>query len=270
VTHPELHNPVQRLQWWLLFPPNLRAADAVICVSNATRDALVTHYPEAARKAFTVHEAAPLAPTRPLVKRCTAGNYTLTVANVRPTKNVSILFNAILKLSSTNFTGNFVLAGADPYGQVSRFLAQHKETRLSWLESPSSDELKNLYRHAACYVSTSLTEGFCLPVLEAQSFGVPVVCSDLPVLREVAGAGALFFDPRDAQALANHIASLFANNDLAATLSGAALSNSSRFSWDQAATETVSIFERVLDGKLRGLSFPEPVSNTTDHRELCS
>lgn len=48
-------------------------------------------------------------------------------------------------------------------------------------------------------------EGFCLPVLEGQRFGVPVVCSDIPVLREVAGKGARFFDPRDSSDMASAI-----------------------------------------------------------------
>jgi glycosyltransferase involved in cell wall biosynthesis len=110
-----------------------------------------------------------------------------------------------------------------------------------------SDEILNaIYREAHCLVNTSLDEGFCLPVLEAQSRGVPVVCSDIPVLREVAGAGALFFDPKNPIALAENLFKVFADVSLHARIANLARHNATLFSWKRAAAETEAIFRHVL------------------------
>src|SRR5262249_46563060 len=61
-------------------------------------------------------------------------------------------------------------------------------------------ELAALYRGATLVLLPSDSEGFGLPALEALACGAPVLCSDLPVLREVAGAAALYAPPGDAGA----------------------------------------------------------------------
>lgn len=55
-------------------------------------------------------------------------------------------------------------------------------------------------RRARALLFPSFTEGFGLPLLEAMAVQTPIVCSDLPVLREVAGSDALYIDPTDGPA----------------------------------------------------------------------
>jgi glycosyltransferase involved in cell wall biosynthesis len=85
-------------------------------------------------------------------------------------------------------------------------------------------------------------EGFCLPLIEAQSCGAPVVCSDITVLREVAGEGALLFDPQDAKALAACLEKVFNDGELRRRLALAGRQNAARFSWARAAEEMEAIF----------------------------
>jgi glycosyltransferase involved in cell wall biosynthesis len=72
----------------------------------------------------------------------------------------------------------------------------------------SEAELWALYRHATVFAFPSRHEGFGLPVLEAMSQGVPVVASDIPVLREVAGGAAVLVAPDQPQQWAEAIAGL--------------------------------------------------------------
>ena len=78
-----------------------------------------------------------------------------------------------------------------------RFLGRVSEAHLSWL-----------YANADVFVFPSLAEGFGLPLLEAMAAGTPTICSDLPVLREVAGDAAAFFPSGASGALAVLLAGL--------------------------------------------------------------
>jgi glycosyltransferase involved in cell wall biosynthesis len=59
----------------------------------------------------------------------------------------------------------------------------------------SDEEIRNLYSFARVFVFPTFIEGFGLPPLEAMAFGVPVVCSDIPVIREVCGDAVRYADP---------------------------------------------------------------------------
>ena len=78
------------------------------------------------------------------------------------------------------------------------------------------------------------------------AYGLPVICSDLPVLHEVAGEGALFFDPTNDEMLADAIYRVMTDDALATRLSDSARQNAKRFSWERAAKETEAVFERLL------------------------
>ena len=86
-------------------------------------------------------------------------------------------------------------------------------------------------------------------MLEAQGQGVPVICSDIPVLREVAGEGALFFEPTVPVALAETLSMLFADAALHTRLANSARQNASLFSWERAAAETETLFRNVIEPK---------------------
>ena len=110
----------------------------------------------------------------------------------------------------------------------------------------SAAELEGLYAAAACVVLPTLAEGFGLPVLEAMSRGVAVACSDLPVLREVAGDAGLYFDPRSEPQIAGTIRRLLSDRPLAARLAGAGPGHAAHFSWERAARETLDSYRRAL------------------------
>jgi glycosyltransferase involved in cell wall biosynthesis len=113
---------------------------------------------------------------------------------------------------------------------------------LGWI---SAAELEGLYAAAAGFVFPTLAEGFGLPVLEAMARGTAVACSDIPVLREVVGDDALFFDPRSEAAIGAAISRLLADAPLAARLRAAGPQRAARFSWQRAAEETLASYRRA-------------------------
>jgi glycosyltransferase involved in cell wall biosynthesis len=109
----------------------------------------------------------------------------------------------------------------------------------------SVEELESLYAAAAAFVFPTLAEGFGLPVLEAMARSVPVACSDIPVLREVAGENALFFDPRSEEAIAGAINGLLGDAALGERLRAGGPGRAAHFSWRRAAEETLGSYARA-------------------------
>jgi glycosyltransferase involved in cell wall biosynthesis len=103
--------------------------------------------------------------------------------------------------------------------------------------------LARLYRGARCVAYVSLYEGFGLPVLEAMRSGTPVVASDIPALREVAGDAAVFVDPLDVSAIARGLRQAIAIRD---ELREAGLLRAAAFSWSRTAQETVVAYHDAL------------------------
>ena len=112
--------------------------------------------------------------------------YLLTVATFEPRKNLSRLVEAF-GCSGVSATHDLVVVGRTGWGPAL--------TGIETMTALDDETLAAAYAGATAVVMPSLYEGFGLPVVEAMQLGVPVVCSDIPVLREVTGGHARFIDP---------------------------------------------------------------------------
>ncbi|WP_101523944.1 glycosyltransferase family 4 protein [Nocardioides houyundeii] len=135
-------------------------------------------------------------------------------------------------------------AGEDPLRPVveEAGMAPWVELR-GWV---TDEELDDLRRRASAMAFPTLAEGFGLPVLEAMAQGLPVIASDLPVLHEVGGDAALWFDPHDLHSMAAAIESVATRPDLLAELAEAGRAQAALFSWERVARETLAVFHGVL------------------------
>jgi glycosyltransferase involved in cell wall biosynthesis len=95
----------------------------------------------------------------------------------------------------------------------------------------------------------SISEGFGMVVIEAMGLGLPVVCTDIPVLREIAGEAALFFRPDDPADLARQLRSLLDDGSLRAEMSGRALSRARGFSWARMAGAVETAYAQVASAR---------------------
>ena len=112
--------------------------------------------------------------------------YILSVATLNKRKNIPMLTDAYNQLDSDI---KLVLAG-----KASSESFNCNNRNIIFTGYLSDEELKVLYKHALLYVFPSVYEGFGIPIIDAQAFGIPVLCSDIPVFKEIAGKGAEFFE----------------------------------------------------------------------------
>jgi glycosyltransferase involved in cell wall biosynthesis len=187
--HPEAFPAWHRRTGGYALRAGARVADAVVAVSQFTRDELgdllgipadrVRVVPNGVDPVFT-----PDGPAAP-------GAYVLAVGTLEPRKNLGAAVEAA-RLAGVELR----VAGAQGWGGVDV---------PGWAGRPSDAELASLYRGARCLVYPSLYEGFGLPVLEAMACGTPVVTSRGGATEEIAGGAAVLVDATDPAAVAGGI-----------------------------------------------------------------
>lgn len=111
----------------------------------------------------------------------------------------------------------------------------------------SDEDLAVLYQEAEAFVFPPLLEGFGLPGLEAMSVGCPVICSDIPVLKEVYKDAAVYFDPLDSKDIAEKIFETMNQEDKREKLIKEGENQVKKYSWEKTAKETLSVYKNVLE-----------------------
>ena len=252
VTHRALYPRAQQWQWRLATAPAFGRAARLVCVSEATRQALIAAYPRLSSRSAVVHEASPIEVSAADQAAGGRGDYGLMVANVTPNKNVALLFAALDLLAGEGWQPRIVLVGRDDMGALDELRRRYPRAAVEMPGSVNDAELRRLYAGAGVYINTSLVEGFCLPVLEAQTCGTPVICADIPVLREVAGEGAMFVDPHAPRQLADALRAMLNDAATHARMRDRAIANAQRFGWPKAARETEAVFDAILASRGEG------------------
>lgn len=104
-------------------------------------------------------------------------------------------------------------------------------------------ELPPLYRGAELFILPSLAETFGHPLVEAMASGVPVLTTDLPIMREICGEAAEYFEPAAVEDLAAKMSELITNHELRRARVAAGLARAGRYSWQRCASETLDLLE---------------------------
>ncbi len=224
----------------------------VIAVSETTRRDLERSYPSLSGRTHTIPSAAMLDPAAvDPAPGLPPGPYVLVVGNALYNKNFATLAKAMAALARPGI--GIVHVGDDPDEAIAAAL-QGAPVRLTRLSRISEGRLGALYRDALCLCVPSFAEGFCLPVLEAQALGCPVICSDRSATPEIAGAGALTFDPADVQALTACLRRLLDEPGLRAALIAQGRDNARLYDW----AETARRYEALLLDALRDAASTDP------------
>lgn len=189
-------------------------ADHIVTVTDTVRDALIARFGCDPEHVTTCHQAVDLDAPAASVTPGGEGHF-LFCGSIEPRKNLVRLANAYRRSGSRR---PLLIVGQDGWrsDEVRRAIGEGGGIR--FLPLQSREALTGLMRDARALLFPSLAEGFGLPVAEAMALGTPVMASDLPVLREVAGDAALFVDPLDEAAMSRAIAALEVDDELCGRL----------------------------------------------------
>ncbi|MHA7115239.1 glycosyltransferase family 4 protein [Pseudomonas promysalinigenes] len=238
----------------------LQRADALITDSHYTRQELADYFgwpierihavPLASSPEFHPRSADSL---REALARygLQAGGYSLFVGTIEPRKNLETLLDAYGKLPvALRQRWPLILTGYHGWRSeaIHQRIAQAQQQGWArYLGFAASEDLPLLYAGARLFTFPSHYEGFGLPVLEAMSSGVPVVCSNSSSLPEVAGQAALMCAPGDVDGLSALLRQGLEDENwrLAAVQQG--LTHAAGFSWERCAQATIEVYRKVSD-----------------------
>jgi glycosyltransferase involved in cell wall biosynthesis len=220
-------------------------AASIIAVSHFTKHELVTRLNVAAERILVIPQGVPppLAVPEP-ARVAGSARYVLFVGEVEPRKDVDTLFAAMRQLpDDLRHDTALVIAGR----------ARHIDTRAAGavrviLTGEIADDVRlaSWYAGAAAFAFPSRYEGFGLPVLEAMSYGAPVVASDAASIPEVGGEAALYFPCGDGTALAAALALVLRDGALAARMSASGKQRAAQFDEATRAQRTLAALEAAV------------------------
>lgn len=163
--------------------------------------------------------------------------FVLYIGDVNYNKNIE---NLVLACKKINLP--LVIVGKQA-AEIEKLNLSHPEPRhlrdIDWsgvIRLGFVDNLVDIYNLASVYCQPSLSEGFGLPILEAQACGTPVACSKGGSLPEVAGEAAVYFDPYNI-------------SDMAAALTAAMKQKrvvANNFSWEKTADQTLQVYQELI------------------------
>jgi glycosyltransferase involved in cell wall biosynthesis len=220
-------------------------ADAIVCVSEATRRDLLQFYPVDPSRAFAIHSGLGVTTREPEPVDGLPSRYLLFVSTVEPRKNLATLLDAYESLRDSGaYDGSLVVVGK--IGWKSESIVKRLRGRgVVHLDYLRAGQLANVYANAEAFVFPSIYEGFGFPLLEAMSHGVPSIAARSSSLPEIGGDAALYFEPRDAQALASLIQRVTSDATLREQLATRGRARAAEFRWDVTAEKTLEVLRRV-------------------------
>lgn len=105
--------------------------------------------------------------------------------------------------------------------------------------------LKEIYSKFDLVLLLSEYEGFGLPVLEAQAMSVPVICSDIPIFREILQDSAFFLNPDFRKSEVSELLNNIRDHSKRMQMAAKGKLNIQRFSWNRMASETMKLYQTI-------------------------
>ena len=234
----------------------------VACISEACRNDVVNYLGIKAEKCSVVYNAPPTASypkpdckslKQTIVKFGLPDRFLYFPAKTYPHKNHLSLVRALHDLRSISDDLSIVCSGplTDYYDEViapevERLGVGDQIKFLGWCQPV---EVSSLYHLSDALVFPSLFEGFGIPLVEAMSAGVPIICSNASCMPEIVGEAGCYFDPHSSESLVKSILEIWNDDDLRYNFSQRGIARSDLFSWKRSVQEYLRVYGDCLNEK---------------------
>ena len=229
--HPEYFRWFDLPFWNFLVWASARRSRGAIAVSVATHDDLRHYY---GRSSEAIHHGVEREFLE-IAQHREPSEYLLCVSTTHPHKNLERLLRIHAEMKNAP---KLILTGVRGFAAKDiESLAGANVEITGWVPR---EELHELYRRALGFIYPSTFEGFGMPVLEAMAAAVPVACSDIPPLREIAQSTVHFFDPASDREIRDALL-LLASGKIS---TDAAQRRAAQFTWEKTARATLDYLNK--------------------------
>jgi glycosyltransferase involved in cell wall biosynthesis len=256
--YPELHTRAKRLFFPLAIRASARRADALIAVSESTRQDVIRGLGISPEKILTTQSGVDPV-FRPINDTVAKGKiaekydlperFILYVGLIEPRKNLPMLISAFKRLIDSGEDYKLVLVGR--YGWMYEELLKQinnldLEGMIHFTGYVSQEDLPLVYNLSSLFVYPTIYEGFGLPVLEAMACGVPVITTDVSSLPEIVGEAGMLVPVNDVKALYGAMIEVLRDEDLRRKMINKGIQRAAKFTWEQTAKLTFQVYQQVM------------------------
>ncbi len=238
-------------------------ADKIIAISESTKRDIIDFYKIKAEKIQVVYQTCNFIFENNLKENIdgvflnnlilekinTAEKIILYVGSIIERKNLFNLVKAIELLPKTleNAVLYIVGGGKNAYrAMIETYIAERNlDKKIVFLKNINDAELAILYKKADIFVYPSLYEGFGIPVIEALFSGTPVITSTQLALTEAAGENSCCIDVSNPQIIAESIANILNDNELATKMRTQGLLHAQRFLPEKLSADLMKVYRNL-------------------------
>ena len=242
-----------------------KIADLVIAISEQTKNDLIELYGVTPQKITVCYQSC-----NPIFEKTISeieknnvkkkyqlpDQYFLFVSSITARKNLIVICRAMIILKDTLAVPLVIIGdGKIEKNEVKQLMRENgMEHRLLFLNElsaakedsfTSAADFPAIYQQALALVYPSIFEGFGLPILEAMWSGLPVICSSVSSMPEVAEDAALYFSPEDTNQLAQHLQAIVSDQQLVKTLKDKGREQAKKFSTENYANQIIKIYKSL-------------------------
>lgn len=255
--YPDLVTPKDRKILNTLIPLSIRKAYRVLTVSHHSMDAINTHFPASRGKVAVIHNGGyqnttDSKYTHPNDTFNAIGDtpYFLYVGTLQPRKNVPFLIEQFLAAKrSFEFPHKLVVVGGLTAHNIDPSIKKYQnEEDIVFTDYVSEEDKYRLLAHCFAFCFPSLFEGFGIPVIEAMSFGKPVIASHASCLPEIIGNAGKTIPVDNTHEWQKALYDLTVSEEEYQELSQASLHKAKEYTWEAMGQSTIKVYKSLIEG----------------------
>lgn len=256
--YPQCYPLIDRLIYTYKFRKACQDADAIIAISQCTRQDIIQFFGIDARKIRVIYQGCDESFTHPAEERLKKeaktkyhlpARYILCVGSIEERKNALLAVEAMTGVPEDI---HLVLVGKRTRytNQIDSFISTHQlEQRVHLLHDVTFQYLPAIYQLAEIFVYPSRFEGFGIPIIEALHSGIPVIAAIGSCLEEAGGPDSVYVHPDDKEGLKEAINALLNNPEKRQYIIKQGQQYVTRFSEKRQADELMDLYHSLLEGQ---------------------